>query len=171
VQIVALANLLPGQHEADDLDSYMYQTVGHQLVGAYAQCMRLPLYRRRITGQSADQVGPGLTGCPAMLGCCWMFLGLRYASNNIVAAIHLLMYCLVPEYMPPAPACSGWCTRIPRETRWRTCTVCWRTSSSATQTSQQSAQEPSPQVRLQARLARIPEPACSTMCSLCFEGQ
>lgn len=56
LQIVALANLLPGQHEADDLDSYMYQTVGHQVVGAYAQCMRLPLYRRRITGQSADQV-------------------------------------------------------------------------------------------------------------------
>lgn len=56
-QIVALANLLPAQQETDDLDSWMYQTVGHQLVGAYAQCMGLPLYRRRITGSSADQVG------------------------------------------------------------------------------------------------------------------
>lgn len=34
--------------------------VGHQLVAAYAECMNLPLYRRRITGQSADQVGAGL---------------------------------------------------------------------------------------------------------------
>lgn len=29
--------------------------VGHQVIAAYAQCMRLPLYRRRITGGSADQ--------------------------------------------------------------------------------------------------------------------
>ncbi|KAL4458652.1 hypothetical protein ABPG75_013517 [Micractinium tetrahymenae] len=54
-EIVALANLLPAQQETDDLDSWMYQTVGHQLVGAYAQCTGLPLYRRRIMGGSADQ--------------------------------------------------------------------------------------------------------------------
>ena len=56
LQIVALANLLPAQQETDDLDSYMYQTVGHQVIAAYAQCMGLPLYRRCIMGQSADQV-------------------------------------------------------------------------------------------------------------------
>ena len=62
-QVVALANLLPAEHEADDLDSYMYQTVGHQVVAAYAQCMHLPLYRRAITGRSADQVrGLGWAG-------------------------------------------------------------------------------------------------------------
>lgn len=54
-EIVALANLLPTQAEVDDLDSYMYQTVGHQVVAAYASCMGLPLYRRNIIGASRDQ--------------------------------------------------------------------------------------------------------------------
>ena len=53
--IVALANLLPPQADVDDLDSYMYQTVGHQVIGAYASCMGIPLYRRHITGTSQDQ--------------------------------------------------------------------------------------------------------------------
>lgn len=35
-QIVALANLLPAAAETDDLDSYMYQTVGHQASRALA---------------------------------------------------------------------------------------------------------------------------------------
>lgn len=57
VQVIALANLLPQQTDednaaVDELDSYMYQTVGHQAVAAYAECMQLPLYRRRIRGSS-----------------------------------------------------------------------------------------------------------------------
>ena len=53
---MALANLLPpAEAESDDLDSYMYQTVGHQLVGAYAACTGLPLFRRRIAGGSRQQ--------------------------------------------------------------------------------------------------------------------
>lgn len=58
-QVVALANLLPQEVEADDLDSYMYQTVGHQVIAAYAQCMGLPLFRRRIRGSARQQVGAG----------------------------------------------------------------------------------------------------------------
>ncbi|KAG7669670.1 hypothetical protein Ndes2437B_g05856 [Nannochloris sp. 'desiccata'] len=54
-EVVALANLLPTQAEVDELDSYMYQTVGHQIVAAYASCMGLPLYRRKILGTSKDQ--------------------------------------------------------------------------------------------------------------------
>jgi uncharacterized protein (TIGR00290 family) len=54
-EVVALANLLPIQSEVDELDSYMYQTVGHQIVAAYASCMGLPLYRRKILGASKDQ--------------------------------------------------------------------------------------------------------------------
>lgn len=48
-EIVALGNLYPpaGQEE---LDSYMYQSVGHDVIGAYAECMGLPLFRREITG-------------------------------------------------------------------------------------------------------------------------
>jgi diphthine-ammonia ligase len=55
-EVVALANLLPMHLDTDDIDSYMYQTVGHQVVGAYAECMGLPLFRRQITGASVDQV-------------------------------------------------------------------------------------------------------------------
>ena|ERR1700733_5897390 len=48
-EIVALANLYP-EHD-DELDSYMYQSVGHNLIKAYAQCMQLPLYRLPIKGK------------------------------------------------------------------------------------------------------------------------
>eukprot|EP00775_Hariotina_reticulata_P010371 gene10371-10529_t len=51
-EVVALGNLLPPDSNTDELDSYMYQTVGHQLVAAYASCTGLPLYRRRIMGIS-----------------------------------------------------------------------------------------------------------------------
>lgn len=34
----------------DELDSFMYQTVGHDAIHFYADCMQLPLYRREITG-------------------------------------------------------------------------------------------------------------------------
>lgn len=39
---------------ADELDSYMYQTVGHQAIDLYAEAMDLPLYRRTIQGSSLD---------------------------------------------------------------------------------------------------------------------
>ncbi|KAK9959324.1 hypothetical protein ABG768_009454 [Culter alburnus] len=51
--IVALANLRPAAHAvSDELDSYMYQTVGHQAVDLFAEAMDLPLYRRTIKGSS-----------------------------------------------------------------------------------------------------------------------
>ncbi|KAJ6837751.1 diphthine--ammonia ligase isoform X1 [Iris pallida] len=51
-EIVALANLLPLDDSVDELDSYMYQTVGHQIVVSYAECVGLPLFRRRIRGST-----------------------------------------------------------------------------------------------------------------------
>ncbi|KAJ0966505.1 hypothetical protein J5N97_023422 [Dioscorea zingiberensis] len=51
-EIVALANLMPMDDSVDELDSYMYQTVGHQIVASYAECMGLPLFRRRISGST-----------------------------------------------------------------------------------------------------------------------
>lgn len=51
-EIVALANLLPVDDSIDELDSYMYQTVGHQIVVSYAKCMGLPLFRRRLQGST-----------------------------------------------------------------------------------------------------------------------
>ncbi|CAF2103262.1 BnaA05g32960D [Brassica napus] len=52
-EIVALANLLPVDDSVDELDSYMYQTVGHQIIVSYAECMNVPLFRRRIRGSSS----------------------------------------------------------------------------------------------------------------------
>ncbi|KAG4396115.1 hypothetical protein GLYMA_19G115700v4 [Glycine max] len=54
-EIVALANLMPLDDSVDELDSYMYQTVGHQIIVRYAECMGLPLFRRRIQGSSRHQ--------------------------------------------------------------------------------------------------------------------
>uniref|UniRef100_UPI003AAF290D diphthine--ammonia ligase n=1 Tax=Centroberyx gerrardi TaxID=166262 RepID=UPI003AAF290D len=51
-RIAALANLRPAN--TDELDSYMYQTVGHQAIELYAEAMELPLYRRTIQGCSLD---------------------------------------------------------------------------------------------------------------------
>ncbi|XP_028994805.1 diphthine--ammonia ligase [Betta splendens] len=50
--LVALANLRPAH--TDELDSYMYQTVGHQAIELFAEAMDLPLYRRTIQGSSLD---------------------------------------------------------------------------------------------------------------------
>lgn len=39
----------------EELDSYMYQTVGHNAINLYAQAMNLPLYREAIQGSSISQ--------------------------------------------------------------------------------------------------------------------
>ncbi|XP_063146074.1 diphthine--ammonia ligase isoform X2 [Candoia aspera] len=55
-QIVALANLRPAENKEgiDELDSYMYQTVGHHAIELYAEAMGLPLYRHTIKGTSVN---------------------------------------------------------------------------------------------------------------------
>ncbi|KAK5173364.1 uncharacterized protein LTR77_002045 [Saxophila tyrrhenica] len=57
--IVALANLHPPDHEqadaVEDLDSYMYQTVGHSVIPLYKKALGLPLYRQAITGLAKNQ--------------------------------------------------------------------------------------------------------------------
>ncbi|CAF2107955.1 unnamed protein product [Brassica napus] len=40
-EIVALANLLPVDDSVDELDSYMYQTVGHQIIRVTRFCVYL----------------------------------------------------------------------------------------------------------------------------------
>jgi len=37
---------------ADEIDSYMYQSVGHHGIDMYSKAMDLPLYRRTITGSA-----------------------------------------------------------------------------------------------------------------------
>ena len=56
-EIVSLANLFPPNPEksGDEMDSFMYQTVGHSAIETYAQVLRIPLYRRAITGRPVKQ--------------------------------------------------------------------------------------------------------------------
>ncbi|CAI8024347.1 Diphthine--ammonia ligase [Geodia barretti] len=49
--LVALANLQPEGKE-EELDSYMFQTVGHEAVELVAHAMGLPLYRATTSGRS-----------------------------------------------------------------------------------------------------------------------
>lgn len=59
--IVALANLRPPESAAvDEVDSYMYQTVGYQALDLYAEAMALPLYRATLSGSSLN-TGRGYT--------------------------------------------------------------------------------------------------------------
>ncbi len=44
-----------GLTDTDELDSYMYQTVGHDAIHLIAEAMGLPLYRRVITGTAVNQ--------------------------------------------------------------------------------------------------------------------
>ncbi|KAF9883401.1 hypothetical protein FE257_003524 [Aspergillus nanangensis] len=63
-KVVALANLHPPplQHhehqspdeEGDDLDSFMYQTIGHSVIPLYESALNIPLYRGAITGGAVD---------------------------------------------------------------------------------------------------------------------
>ena len=61
-EIVALANLCPpvfydesNTQQLDEIDSYMYQTVGHDAIALYSEAMGLPLYREIIQGTSVNQ--------------------------------------------------------------------------------------------------------------------
>ncbi|KAK4546057.1 hypothetical protein LTR36_002194 [Oleoguttula mirabilis] len=57
--VVALANLHPPlQHDeesVEDMDSYMYQTVGHAVIPLYEEALGLPLYRQEIIGTALNQ--------------------------------------------------------------------------------------------------------------------
>lgn len=47
-ELVALANLHPIDKSQQELDSFMFQTVGHDIVPYYAKCTGLPLFRKEI---------------------------------------------------------------------------------------------------------------------------
>lgn len=57
-RVVALANLYPAPQkgtvsdaiENEDINSFMYQTVGHNAIPLYADALQLPLYRQQIRG-------------------------------------------------------------------------------------------------------------------------
>jgi diphthine-ammonia ligase len=53
-EVVALANLHPqilaDNEQSEDIDSFMYQTVGHSIIPLYAEALGIPLFRQAITG-------------------------------------------------------------------------------------------------------------------------
>ncbi|KAG0056816.1 hypothetical protein BGZ90_005463 [Linnemannia elongata] len=54
--VIALGNLHPKpQDNKDELDSYMYQTVGHDVIHLYKDCLDVPLYRQEIKGKPVEQ--------------------------------------------------------------------------------------------------------------------
>ncbi|KAF9343978.1 hypothetical protein BGX26_004963 [Mortierella sp. AD094] len=55
-KVIALGNLHPPpQDMKDELDSYMYQTVGHDVIHLYKDCLDLPLYRQEIKGKPIER--------------------------------------------------------------------------------------------------------------------
>ena len=52
-ELVALGNLYP--EISDEIDSFMFQTVGHDVIEYYSQCLDVPLYRQPILGKSTNQ--------------------------------------------------------------------------------------------------------------------
>lgn len=61
-RIIALANLHPElppstdleNEDEEDIDSFMYQTIGHSVIPLYAEALDIPLYRAPITGGAVD---------------------------------------------------------------------------------------------------------------------
>ncbi|THC98104.1 hypothetical protein EYZ11_002392 [Aspergillus tanneri] len=65
-KVIALANLHPAprnnvtatssldENEEDDIDSFMYQTIGHSVIPLYESALGIPLYRAPITGGVVD---------------------------------------------------------------------------------------------------------------------
>ena len=58
-RVIALGNLHPPSKDqdgpVDDMDSYMYQTIGHAVIPLYEKALGLPLYRQEINGTAANQ--------------------------------------------------------------------------------------------------------------------
>ena len=58
-KVVALANVYPAPQPnpsqvIEDAESYMYQTIGHQIIPLYSQALDLPLYREPIRGNAVN---------------------------------------------------------------------------------------------------------------------
>ncbi|KAK9470751.1 uncharacterized protein V1510DRAFT_422049 [Dipodascopsis tothii] len=54
-ELVGVANLRPPAAAADELDSFMYQTVGSSAVDHYGEAFGVPLWRETITGTAVNQ--------------------------------------------------------------------------------------------------------------------
>ena len=90
-EIVAIANLHPPAHVGEELDSWMYQTVGHAHIGRIAEAMELPLYRREIKGKAVEQ-------------------GLRYTQGATAGDEVEDLHALLSEVQAAHPDLGGVCS-------------------------------------------------------------
>lgn len=103
-RIVALANVYPAttgpEEDESDVDSFMYQTVGHQVIPLYAAATGLPVYRQPLVGRAVQEgreyaAGPDTLGSSDMDETESMTLVLRqvlaqHPEANAVSAGALL---------------------------------------------------------------------------------
>jgi diphthine-ammonia ligase len=68
--VVLLGNLFPAEAGVEELDSHMFQTVGHTAVEAYAACVGVPMLRRRIRGASLQARRACCACCCACARAC-----------------------------------------------------------------------------------------------------
>ncbi|KAH3663898.1 hypothetical protein WICMUC_005888 [Wickerhamomyces mucosus] len=54
-ELVVLANLKPADSTTQEMDSFMFQTVGHDVLEYYSECVGVPMYRGLIKGTSKNQ--------------------------------------------------------------------------------------------------------------------
>ena len=54
-ELVCVANLLPPTDEQEEMHSFMYQSAAHGAIPAQAECLGVPLIRRRISGEAVCQ--------------------------------------------------------------------------------------------------------------------
>lgn len=54
-ELIALANLKPADPSVQELDSFMFQTVGHDALEFYSECVGVPMFRGDINGKSVNQ--------------------------------------------------------------------------------------------------------------------
>lgn len=54
-ELIALANLRPADPKVQELDSFMFQTVGHDALDLYSEVIGVPMYRGDIHGKSVNQ--------------------------------------------------------------------------------------------------------------------
>ncbi|CAI5756578.1 unnamed protein product [Candida verbasci] len=52
-ELIAFGNLYPLDSNKDEIDSFMFQTVGHDIIDYYSKCLEVPLYRRAIHAKSS----------------------------------------------------------------------------------------------------------------------
>ena len=71
-ELVVLANLMPMDEEVVEADSWMIQTVGHEVVHALSDCLGLPMVRRKTKAKSVRR-GMGYKPARGDEVCCRTF--------------------------------------------------------------------------------------------------